>query len=92
MKYTQRRHSLFFRIPLPFTTFSLDEDCLRIHKGFLRDREADVRLYNIVDVRLEQTLLERLLRLGTVTCYLAGHSHAKIVLNHIGQAREISAK
>ena len=91
MKYTQREHSLVFGFPLPFTTYFLDEKSLRVRKGFLNDKEIDYHLYKIIDVQLEQSLPERLLHLGTLTCYLADKAHSKVVLNRIGQAKEIKA-
>ena len=89
MKYMQRTHSLFMGFPLPFRKYLLDEDRLTIKTGFLNQSEQDVYLYHIVDVLLEQSVLDRILKLGTLTCYTTDRKQPTVILKKIRMAKEI---
>ena len=89
MKYMQRTHSPIMGLPMPFRKYLLDEDRLTIKSGFLNQREQDVYLYHIVDVLLEQTVLDRILKVGTLTCYTTGRKQPMVILKKIHMAKEI---
>ena len=46
-------------------------------------------MYKVQDVKLTATLVERMLGLGTITCYTGDVTHSQLVLQHVKHAREI---
>ena len=62
------RKRTFLGLPLSFTRYRLDEDCLTIDTGFFNSTEDEVRLYRITDVTLKRSFGQKLLGLGTVHC------------------------
>ena len=66
--YQEKKRSLFFGLPLSFTTYRIEEKVVNIKKGFLRTEEDDTLMYRIQDVKLVTGFLERIFRLGTVVC------------------------
>ena len=49
----------------------------------------DCYLYKVIDVRLESTLLERMLGLGTIHCFTGDVTDPDLKLLHIKHAKEI---
>lgn len=89
MAYTEKMRSLFFGLPLSFTTYRITEELITVNSGLLRKVENDAYMYKIVDVRLEVSFLERLLGLGTVHCFGGDVTHPDLRLRHIRNAKEI---
>ena len=56
----------FFGKPLSFTTYTLYADRLMIDSGILTLRQDELRLYRLMDIKLHQTLLQRLFGVGTI--------------------------
>lgn len=57
-------------------------------KSFERPQN-DCYLYKVIDVRLESTLLERMLGLGTIHCFTGDVTDPDLKLLHIKHAKEI---
>lgn len=89
MEYKEKKRSLFFGLPLSFTTYTVTEKKINIKKGLLRTVEDDTLLYKVQDVKLVRSLLERIFGLGTVICYSSDVTDAKLMLAHIRNSSEI---
>ena len=88
-EYKERKRSLFFGLPLSFTTYTLTEKKINIKKGLLKTVEDDTLMYKVQDVELEISLLERIFGLGTVVCYTGDTTHPKLLLEHIKNAKDV---
>lgn len=86
MIYIERKRTLLFGLPLSYTKYTISEEKLTITSGFLSITEDDAFMYKIQDVRLTRSLLERIFKLGTITCYTGDTTHPKLVLEHIKRA------
>ena len=88
-EYKERKRSLFFGLPLSFTTYTLTEKKINIKKGFLKTVEDDTLMYKVQDVTLVRGLFERIFGLGTVICYSSDVTGSKLMLTHIRNSSEV---
>lgn len=86
MVYVERKRTKFLGLPLSYTKYTISEEKLRITSGFLSITEDDCFMYKIQDVRLTRSLMERIFKLGTITCYTGDTTHPKLELEHIKRA------
>ncbi|MBP5606738.1 MAG: PH domain-containing protein, partial [Lachnospiraceae bacterium] len=56
---------------------------------FLNKQEDDCYMYKVTDVRLNTSLMERIFKLGTVTCYTGDVTDSNLVFKHIRNAKAI---
>lgn len=89
MEYKERKRSLFFGLPLSFTTYTITENKINIKKGLFRTVEDDTLLYKVQDVKLVRGILERIFKLGTVICYSSDITDAKLMITHIKNSSEV---
>ena len=89
MTYTEKKRWTFFGLPWTFTTYTVTDEVITINSGFLRRVENDCYLYEVVDVRLESGLMERLFGLGTIHCFSGDVTDPDLRLMHIKHAKEI---
>lgn len=89
MVYVERKRTKFLGLPLSYTKYTISEERLRITSGFLSITEDDCFMYKIQDVRLTRSLMERIFKLGTITCYTGDTTHPKLELEHIKRAGTI---
>lgn len=89
MEYKEKKRSLFFGLPLSFTTYTVTDTKINIKKGLLRTVEDDTLLYKVQDVKLVRGIFERIFKLGTIICYSGDVTDAKLMLSHIRNASEI---
>lgn len=87
--YRERKRSLFFGLPLSFTTYEIEEKQITIKKGLLRTVEDDTLMYRIQDVKLVRSFVERIFGLGTVICYSSDVTDPQLHLQHIRNAKEV---
>lgn len=87
--FKEKKRSLLFGLPLSFTTYTVEEEKVNVHKGFLRTVEDDTLMYRIQDVKLVTGLWERIFGLGTVIRYSSDVTDPKLELVHIKHAKEI---
>lgn len=78
-----------FGLPWTFTVYSLAERKLLIESGFLNKKEEEIRLYRIMDVTLNRTLMERLVGTGTIHCCSADKSTPEFDIVHIRDAARV---
>ena len=88
-EYKERKRSLFFGLPLSFTTYTLTEKKINIKKGLLKTVEDDTLMYKVQDVTLDRGLFERIFGLGTVICYSSDVTDSKLMLTHIRNSSEV---
>lgn len=89
MVYVERKRTKFLGLPLSYTKYTISEVKLTITSGFLSITEDDTFMYKIQDVRLTRSFVERIFKLGTITCYSGDTTHPKLVLEHIKRSGTI---
>ncbi|MBR5420932.1 MAG: PH domain-containing protein [Lachnospiraceae bacterium] len=87
--FRERKRWLFLGLPWTFTVYHVREDMITIDRGFLNKQEDDCYMYKVTDVRLNATFLERLVGLGTVTCFTGDATDATLEFKHIRNARAV---
>ena len=85
----ERKRWLFLGLPWTFTLYRMKEDMLNVKSGFFKLEQNDCYMYKIVDVKLSQSLMERLCGLGTIICYTGDTTDKELVLKHIKHSEEI---
>ena len=89
MEYIERKRTKLFALPICFTKYRINDDKLTITSGFLNITEDDAYMYKIQDVRLTRSFLERIFKIGTITCYTGDTTHPELKLVHIKNAGKI---
>lgn len=89
MEYHERKRWLFLGLPFTFTKYIIKEDMITIDAGLLKTVENDCYMYKVQDVQLTATLMEKLFRLGTITCFTGDTTDPKLELVHIRNARAV---
>lgn len=67
-----------FGLPLSFTKYSLDEDCLIRDTGVLTLKTEEIRLYRIQDISLVKTIWDRIFGVGTIVVRGTDASHSEM--------------
>lgn len=89
MTYKEKKRSMFLGLPWTFTSYTVTDEIITVNTGLLRKEENDCYLYKVIDVRLETTLLERILGVGTIHCFTGDVTDPDLKLSHIKRAKEI---
>ena len=89
MNYKEKKRSMSFGLPWTFTSYTVTEEIITVDTGLFKKEENDCYLYKVIDVRLESTLLERMLGLGTIHCFTGDVTDPDLKLLHIKHAKEI---
>ena len=76
-------------MPLSFTRYALSEDRLFLKRGFLNVHQDEIVLYRVRDLRVSQTLWQRVFGVGTVTVISTDKSIPELALNNIRQPNEV---
>ena len=87
--FRERKRWLFLGLPFTFTVYSLKDDMLTIDTGFFKKVENDCYMYKIQDVQHTASLMERMFKLGTITCHTGDTTHPTIELVHIKHSKDI---
>ena len=76
-------------MPISFTRYIVDEDRLTIKIGLLNTQVNDVLLYRILDVKMTQSLWNKMFGVGTITLYTADKSQDQIRLKTIKHPEKV---
>ena len=85
----KEKRLLFFGLPWTFTKYTITPSVLTIDEGLLKTTENDCYMYKIQDVRLTQTIGEKIFGLGSIECFSGDVTHPDLKLIHIKHAKEI---
>lgn len=88
-RFEEKKRWLFLGLPFTFTKYLVKEDMITIQNGFLSKTEDDCYMYKVQDVRLSESLMERIFKMGTVLCFTGDTTHAHLKLEHVRNAKEI---
>lgn len=89
VQYQERKRVLFFGLPWTFTKYTITPSTITIDKGLLKTEENDCYMYKVQDVKLTQTLMEKIFKLGTITCYTGDVTDSELQLVHVKHSKEI---
>lgn len=89
IKYRERKRWVFLGLPFTFTVYNIKDDVLTVDQGFFKKVENDCYMYKVQDVEHTQTFFERLVGLGTITCFTGDTTHPKLIIEHVKRSREI---
>lgn len=89
VEFEERKRWLFLGLPFTFTKYTIKEDMLTIDQGLFKIVENDCYMYKIQDVQLTTSLVERIFKLGTISCYTGDTTHPNLQLIHIKNSRAI---
>ncbi len=89
MEFVERKRWLFLGLPFTFTKYTIREDMITIDRGLLKTIEDDCYMYKVQDVSHSATLMEKMFRLGTITCNTGDTSHPVLVFEHIRNSKAI---
>lgn len=83
------RKRTFLGLPWSFTKYSLTEDRLFVQTGFFKTIENEVRLYRILDLRLERSLGQKLFGLGSVIVNSSDKNLGTFTLKNIKKSKYV---
>ena len=88
IEFVERKRWLFLGLPFTFTRYMVKEDMITIAEGLLKTVENDCYMYKVQDVTHSASLMEKMFKLGTVTCFTGDTTHPQLVLEHIKNSRQ----
>ena len=86
--WSDRKHTIF-GLPWSFTKYILTDEKLLIVKGFLNQKEEEIRLYRILDMSLHRSIFQRIDRVGTIHCCSSDKTSPEFEIKRIKNSREI---
>ena len=89
IEFVERKRWLFLGLPFTFTKYTVKEDMITIAEGLFKTVENDCYMYKVQDVEHSATLMEKMFRLGTVTCYRVDTSHSLLIMTHIKNSKAV---
>ena len=79
----------FLGLPWTFTKYTITEELITVNSGIIHARENDCYMYKVQDVELIESLLERIVGIGSVKCYTGDTTNPVLMLSHVKNARAI---
>ena len=87
--FIEKKRWVFLGLPWTFTKYSVKEDMITVNTGILTKEENDCYMYKVIDVILKESLMERIFKLGTVTCITSDATDGRLLLQHIRNAKAV---
>lgn len=87
--WSDRKRWLLFGLPWTFTKYTCTPEKFLTESGLLSTREDEVRLYRIMDITLERSLLQKIFGLGTIVCDTVDKSSPKLYIQNVKNARKV---
>jgi uncharacterized protein (UPF0128 family) len=76
-------------MPISFTRYLVDEDHLTLKIGLLNTRIDDVLLYRILDIKMTQSLGQKIFGVGSITVFTADKSQDQILLKNVKNPEKV---
>ncbi|MBR3645249.1 MAG: PH domain-containing protein [Lachnospiraceae bacterium] len=89
VKWQSRKRLTFFGLPWTFTTYKLTDDKFIINSGLFTSSEDEIRLYRIVDISLKRTFLQKIFKLGTISCDTVDKTCPKLDIINVKDSRKV---
>lgn len=87
--FEERKRWLFLGLPFTFTKYTIQDDMVTITSGFFKTIENDCYMYKIQDVEHSANLMEKMFKMGTITCFTGDTTHPTLKLIHIKNSKAI---
>lgn len=81
------RKRTFLGLPWSFTKYAFSEDRFFIEKGFFTTTFDEVRLYRILDLKLTQTLGQKMFGVGTITVFSSDKAQGEFEIKNVKKPR-----
>jgi len=88
-EYVWKDRKRYLGLPLSFTKYAIKDQRLYYTTGFFNTTEEEMLLYRIMDIRLNRTLGDKLVGVGTITLYTADKTHPKLELVRIKNPKKV---
>lgn len=89
--FSEKKRWLFLGLPWTFTRYIITPSLLTVKQGLFNIEENDCYMYKIQDVKLTNSFFERIVGLGTITCYTGDVTNSELKLIHIKHAKEVKS-
>ncbi len=89
MEFIEKKRWLFLGLPFTFTKYIIKEDMITVDEGLLKTVENDCYMYKVQDVEHSASFLEKIVGLGTVTCFTGDTTHPRLILEHIKNSKAV---
>lgn len=88
-EYQWKDRKRFLGLPLSFTRYAVKDQRLYYTKGFFNTTEEELLLYRILDIKLNRTLGDKLVGVGTITLFTADKTNPKLELIRIKKPKQV---
>lgn len=85
----QDRKRVWCGLPWTFTKYELSNDKLIIKTGFFTQNQDEVRLYRILDLSLQRSLLQRIFGMGTIRCHSVDKTMKNFEIKNIKDSENV---
>ena len=76
-------------MPISFTRYAIDENSLISRIGLFRTTTNDILLYRILDIKMQQSLGQKMFGVGTLVLYTADQSDSQFKLVNIKKPEKV---
>lgn len=87
--WSDRKRWLLFGLPWTFTKYTCTPEKFITESGVLSTKEEEIRLYRIMDLTLERSILQRIFGLGTIVCDTVDRSTPKLYIQNVKNAKKV---